>query len=354
MSIIVNRSAGLDGMKFVAALCVIALHVGSYSPMAGYLEDSIRLLSRWAVPFFFLITGYFMGDRTGENLRDWCVMRLCAVTRVFIFASIILAPLAFMKMGALGAVSYFVSADVFLRGSYFHLWFLGSMITAFLLIIFFNEMRCIVLMNVAAVIVLLLYLVLGAWNPVSQEGLDVAQQLSGFGFVVLGRHLSKYCLGIRGGLLLAVLGITVMFVEAELVEQFVGNDPYNIRFSFGILISSVGLFYLAHHSKFPKLMARVGENDSLTIYILHPYFIFLCAPLLTHYYNGWAAKLWLVLLVFGMTLICSLVMRKYFPILAPFNTTLLIPIRLKSPISQPCSMTLWPTVTPCPTNSGTP
>jgi hypothetical protein len=33
------------------------------------------------------------------------------------------------------------------------------------------------------------------------------------------------------------------------------------------------------------------------------------------------------------------------PMRAPFMITLLMPIRLPSPTLQPCSMTLWPTLT---------
>ncbi|MNI96626.1 hypothetical protein D3C73_1551230 [compost metagenome] len=46
--------------------------------------------------------------------------------------------------------------------------------------------------------------------------------------------------------------------------------------------------------------------------------------------------------------------RQFFPMRAPFRTTAPIPIRLLSPISQPCSMTLCPTVTPAPIVSGEP
>ena len=40
------------------------------------------------------------------------------------------------------------------------------------------------------------------------------------------------------------------------------------------------------------------------------------------------------------------------PMRAPFMITLLMPIRLPSPMVQPCSMTLWPTLTELPSVMG--
>ncbi|MOA65564.1 hypothetical protein D3C78_1920040 [compost metagenome] len=45
-------------------------------------------------------------------------------------------------------------------------------------------------------------------------------------------------------------------------------------------------------------------------------------------------------------------MMQFLPIFAPLSTTALMPIRLKSPTWQPCSMALWPMVTERPMFSG--
>ncbi|MNT35668.1 hypothetical protein D3C72_1717020 [compost metagenome] len=46
--------------------------------------------------------------------------------------------------------------------------------------------------------------------------------------------------------------------------------------------------------------------------------------------------------------------RQFFPMRAPFRITAPMPTRLLSPMVQPCSMALCPTVTPVPIARGEP
>lgn len=94
-----SRDAGIDGLKLLAALAVIAVHVGDYRPLHDDVGDYIRLLSRWAVPFFFIISGYYMGSRTGAVLVEYCASKVCRLFVMLFAASLFLLPLAFVKMG---------------------------------------------------------------------------------------------------------------------------------------------------------------------------------------------------------------------------------------------------------------
>ena len=56
-----SKSPALDRFRIVAAVLVAAIHT---SPLATYTADGdfflTRVLARLAVPFFFLVTGYFL------------------------------------------------------------------------------------------------------------------------------------------------------------------------------------------------------------------------------------------------------------------------------------------------------
>lgn len=52
---------GIDAVRFVAALCVVAIH--SFMEYQNITDAyTVRILTRWAVPFFFVVTGYFLKE----------------------------------------------------------------------------------------------------------------------------------------------------------------------------------------------------------------------------------------------------------------------------------------------------
>lgn len=56
-----QRFGGLDRFKFIAAFFVVAIHtspLSSFSANADFLLT--RVLARTAVPFFLMVTGYFL------------------------------------------------------------------------------------------------------------------------------------------------------------------------------------------------------------------------------------------------------------------------------------------------------
>lgn len=61
-----ERMVGIDLGRFIACLAVIFIHQQSihYGPYHN-TREVLNLASRWAVPFFFIISGYFMPTGTG-------------------------------------------------------------------------------------------------------------------------------------------------------------------------------------------------------------------------------------------------------------------------------------------------
>lgn len=55
-----NRNTSLDAFKCVAALAVVFLHYNQVEGVLGeYYSEIVRSLTRFAVPFFFMVTGYY-------------------------------------------------------------------------------------------------------------------------------------------------------------------------------------------------------------------------------------------------------------------------------------------------------
>ena len=80
------RNHGLDAAKAVAAYFVILLHIR----FPGRTGEILNVLARFAVPFFFMVSGYFCYSRNGNMLsrmpgKIMHVLSLIAVSYPFYF-----------------------------------------------------------------------------------------------------------------------------------------------------------------------------------------------------------------------------------------------------------------------------
>ena len=88
---------GVDCFRLVAALLVVAIHT---SPLADYSEigDFIftRIIARVAVPFFFMVSGFFVISRYTYNSEK--LMRFIKKTvSIYVFAILLYVPINIYK-----------------------------------------------------------------------------------------------------------------------------------------------------------------------------------------------------------------------------------------------------------------
>ncbi|OBZ17324.1 acyltransferase [Bacillus sp. FJAT-26390] len=124
---------GLDYVKFIAAILVIANHTGpllSYHANADFLISGI--LTRIAVPIFFMTSGYFFfRKQTGEQANDskaW-LGYMKKIGKLYGIAILLYIPLnvytGYFKEN-FSAYSFF--KDIVFDGTFYHLWYLPALI----------------------------------------------------------------------------------------------------------------------------------------------------------------------------------------------------------------------------------
>lgn len=201
------RNKGLDFFRLVASFSVISLHVGNYPGFCSEeIGAAIRLSGRWAVPFFFMLSGYFL---SGKNDSYRFVKPLCKCTLLFVISTIALVPLLFIKQGYWGGISQLFSSEVLLRGSYFHLWYLSSFVTGLLLLL---TCECIGLKKaipILSILSLILYLAMGSYNPISTSGVKISRHFSSIGFIYIGALMKYKEPSRKSGVILCVLGFVL-------------------------------------------------------------------------------------------------------------------------------------------------
>ena len=148
----VRRIESIDAMRVLAMLAVIQIHTPWYSKVNVTSLDAATFadqLARFAVPFFFVISGYLWASRFAAVGDYWprAVATSKRVMIIFCFWSLVYAigpSLYVIRQGGLDslltsmikAISPFDALKlitVFLEGTKSHLWFLPALATAVLI-----------------------------------------------------------------------------------------------------------------------------------------------------------------------------------------------------------------------------
>lgn len=306
----VNRENGLDLFRLLAAFSVISVHVGFFEGFnSEEIAATIRLSGRWAVPFFFILSGFLISSKASSTRA---LNPLVKSITIFIIASLLLIPLAIANYGLHETLVRIFSNGFFMSGTYFHLWYLSSVVVGLLILLAIEKQGLERFLPPIAILSILLYLVMGAYNPITEAGVKVARHLSSVGFIYLGIILRNVkATTLKGGLLL-VIGFGIQLIEAKtLTYFFTSKNILKYQFLIGTILFSIGAFTLARSIRlnaFPTL-GELGAKHSLSIYIFHPYFIYIFkflpfSPLLS--------DILIIPIVFVSSLAFSLLLEKNF------------------------------------------
>lgn len=129
-----KKIASIDIFRIAAAFLVVAIHT---SPLASFNETAdfvlTRVIARVAVPFFFMVSGYFLSEKR--------ILSFCKNTGLIYAGAIVLyLPLNIYN-------SYFskdnlpvsLIKDILIDGTFYHLWYLPAAITGVLIVFGFGK-----------------------------------------------------------------------------------------------------------------------------------------------------------------------------------------------------------------------
>lgn len=153
--------SGLDWLKFIAALFVIANHTSpllSYNEYFDFLFSGI--ISRLAVPIFFMSTGFFFFRKlTGYKVKDQKALfkYLKKIGILYLIAVLLYIPLNMYK-GDFSTHFTFGSfiRDIVFDGTFYHLWYLPALIIGLVLTYYLHQKMS---LSMLLVVGLLLYIV---------------------------------------------------------------------------------------------------------------------------------------------------------------------------------------------------
>jgi len=311
-----QRVDGVDVFRLIAIFAVICLHT-----MLVYLPKNLDLHTVWnwviffvlqsarfAVPFFFSISGYFWGQkirkgvsvaaatipmakRLGVIFVFWCLIYLNKMKINTVFEYGLLGPLKFIYWSLLEVASH--PCDFLLNGDAIHLWFLPALLCSLGITAFFVAWKQYRLLIAVAVALYLIGLLARAY-AVTPMGLHLTHGSYTFNtrngpffgtlFFVSGYFLSGVTPRrewFRWGMGLLFVGLTLHMTEVFLLWRIYHSAFDQQDYVVGTVAMGIGATLVAlskHRFLNNRFMAQCGRY-TLGIYCVHLVFVILLDPL---------------------------------------------------------------------------
>lgn len=291
------KKAGIETFRFIAILFVVVIHAYPISQPGG---EFLNQLARFAVPYFFVISGYFFfqkvaSDRTASS--HYMLMYGSRLTYIYVFWYLIYAYWPLFSPDNWATIARSGFHDAFSRESaelltefknhllYYllaggradHLWFLPSLGMA---IVFLYVSIRLNMLGLGFIIAAVFYALALALEPYSATPLSIPLHMSGRNgpffssiFVFIGALAAKYRVQPSRRLAVAITlaGMAMHFSEVTVLHQLYDVPIQSHNFVLGTLLfgTGVALYAISNDSFGVKYnVYRLGRY-TLGIYVIH-------------------------------------------------------------------------------------
>jgi len=304
-----DRILSVDLFRLLAILAVITIHTQPFAQDLAevhisywYIQTIINQLTRFAVPFFFIISGYFWGIKikNGAAIVPTTILMAQKIGLIFLaWCLIYLLPYnitTFSEYGLLGPikVAYWNlkqlaqhPENIILEGTKIHLWFLVSLLFSLIMCSLFLHFTLTKSMIIAAA-ALYIFGILGKSYADTPLGISLDFNTRNgpffsFIFFITGFFISKLKRSnswFKYGCMIYILGCCLHFLEVYALWKLY-ETPMEHDYVFGTYFMGLGVSIIAL-SNHPILkstrLSKIGKM-TLGIYAIHIIFVDLLKPL---------------------------------------------------------------------------
>lgn len=148
MKTMIKNYSGPDGFRIIAALMIIMIHTSvltSFTETGDFLLT--RVICRTAVPFFFMVTGYFIVPKMKTNRRA-VLPSLFKLSFLYGICILLYLPLNLYSGQLQGIGPGGLLKKIFFDGTFYHLWYFPAVILGLVLVLilqqFFSARGCMI------------------------------------------------------------------------------------------------------------------------------------------------------------------------------------------------------------------
>lgn len=288
----------IDFIKGIACIFVVFMHC----EFPGLLGVAIQAVSRFCVPFFFMVSGYFCyndvnkKNNAEEDSDNWLlnkkvkhILKITINASLFYLIFVVIQSILFNNIDwNVNLTKWFrfilFNEPVIIAGQY---WFLFALLYTYVIYSIIRRFRLYNYAYILAGLMFITYVILA--QGLYLMNIDIPNRIyrnflvEGFAYFMLGHWLHQYKNKIKtkNSLLLIVILITSLLCLLE--RRLLGRD-------FGVNIMTIPqvlclfIYAINNPQKHEGVIQEIGKRYSMYIYILHP-FVWHCLEFVYEYYH---------------------------------------------------------------------
>lgn len=315
-----TRVPGFDALKGIACIAVVFMHC----EFPGVVGTYIQCLTRWSVPLFFAVSGYFFQREEVSyalakakhilNITVWATLFYIAFECLLhLWGGDLLVYVA-EELNFINIVAFVVfNSPIFVNG---HLWFLFALLYVYLSYAVMIRLSLIKYEKQIGIVLLVCFFVLSygfylLGHPL-QAGFYRNFLFEGLPFFLFGKYMRESILPklyenrskLAGGGICLLLGCLLSVMERYLI----GRD-FSLHISSVIILTALLILAMSGSlERVPKLITLLGRDYSMVVYVIHPA-IYLTMDSLCEVWSDNIVYLWLRPII---TVILSIIVTKLF------------------------------------------
>ncbi|MDQ2256409.1 acyltransferase family protein [Enterobacter soli] len=311
------RNYALDAAKFLACFFIVFVHAGSYSELGALWGETLRVTTRWAVPFFFLASGFTIGNSDAGGI----LKRVNKLISILFYGSVIYIPMLFYKSDDpyIKTLNKIFSPDTIHYGLYGHLWFIGSLMAGLVLFWYARSN-----LSHRQSLLLSCFIIFMCWfsDAIKSFGVQIwffylFRYLIGFALVYIGWSIGagKISFTKSNKLLSMIFIVCLLAMGAEYFVSFSYFDGTHgeRQFPLACIPAAIVLLFICVNSKTQRsTLSNAGEAYSLGIYIIHPLIIYIIGQVSGFYRINIYSSV-MLLLGFSLSLVILIIINKSIP-----------------------------------------
>lgn len=266
----------LDFMKGIACLFVVWMHC----EFPGRTGVVVQAISRFCVPFFFMVSGFFSGNTSTNVIRGGGNKKIKHILKLTLWASLFYLVWAVIRNlvwhdNSLGitfnqAIIWLVFNQPVIIGG--HLWFLFALLYDYILVSIFDGKRIHSRQYLFGTISLVLLFVLG--QGVHLAGVYIPNfiyrnwLIEGLAFFMLGRWIKENHskISVSNRLLYVVIAVSTLLC---LVERIVMGRDFGVNICTLPQVTALFLYAVKNSERHAGFIQRIGRDCSMLVYVLH-------------------------------------------------------------------------------------
>ena len=303
----------LDFIKGVACVCVVFMHC----EFPGITGTMVQAVSRFCVPFYFMVSGFFC-CYPNQEIYDGAISRrkITHIGRIVLWASLFYLLFAFvLKKSIIVTRSEVVAFGVFNQPFILvsQLWFLYALLYDYLAYSFIwkgNKIKWFYCISVALFVVYICMAQGAHLCGISIPNMYYKNWLiEGLPFFFAGHwiHANQEKIKISDRMLVLIIVISTLLC---LVERIIMGRDFGVNIMTFPQVFALFIYAVKYPDRHKGVIQEIGKRYSMWVYILHP-FVFLSLAKIYHHWSidtvavvQWIRPVVTVIITLLLSIIC--------------------------------------------------